>query len=297
MAGRTGYGGRVGVVERARQDASSAATRAGLTVRTLVGHAELDRARALWDLAWPSIEEGTQVTPNLLRAIEHSGGYVSGAYDGERIVGAALALVARHRTGDGWESYLHSHLAATLPGQADRGIGTALKLHQRAWALDNDLTTVVWTFDPLVRRNARLNLVKLGGTVHTYLPDFYGRMTDALNAGDASDRMLLRWDLASDRVARAVAGESAAPVAADLLAGGAVLGVALQDWGAPVSTGQTGAVTLVAVPEDIVVLRRTDPKQAAAWRVAVREALTPLLQVGGVVTGLTVEGDYVVEVP
>lgn len=283
--------------EQAWRDAETAAARGGLTVRALLEHDELDAAREVWDLAWPSAEEGTQVTPNLLRAIEHSGSYVAGAYDGDQMVGAALALVARTRTDAGWEHHLHSHLAATRPGQTDRGIGTALKVHQRAWALDHDLATVVWTFDPLVRRNARLNLVKLGGTVSSYLPDFYGQMTDALNVGDPSDRLLLRWDLASDRVARALSGEASSPSATDLLADGAALGLALENWGVPVATEQVAAVTLVAVPEDIMALRRTDPTEATAWRVAMRNALQPLLDAGALVTGLTVEGDYVVEVP
>ena len=47
-------------------------------------------------------------------------------------------------------------------------------------------------FDPLVRRNARLNLVRLGADVTDYLPDFYGAMDDAVNAGDRSDRLLAR---------------------------------------------------------------------------------------------------------
>jgi predicted GNAT superfamily acetyltransferase len=285
----------VGINEQAWRDAEAAAARGGLTVRNLVEHDELDAAREVWDLAWPSVEEGTQVTPNLLRAIEHSGGYVAGAYDDDQMVGAALAVVARTRTDGGWQHHLHSHLVAT--SRADRGVGTALKVHQRAWALDHDLPTVVWTFDPLVRRNARLNLVKLGGTVSSYLPDFYGQMTDALNVGDPSDRLLLTWDLASDRVARALSGQSSSPSATDLLDGGAALGLALENWGIPVATEQVSAITLVAVPEDIIELRRTDPTEATAWRVAMRNALQPLLGAGAVVTGLTVEGDYVVEVP
>lgn len=287
----------MGSNSQADRDAAAAASRAGVEVRSLHTHDELDAARAVWDRAWPSLLEGTQVTPNLLRALEHAGGYISGAYDGDRIVGSALAMLGRVREADGWHTHLHSHMAAAVPGYGDRGIGTALKVHQRAWALERDIDTIVWTFDPLVRRNARLNLVKLGTTAAEYLPDFYGDMPDEINHGDPSDRLLVRWDLASERVARAMAGGAVAPSATDLLAGGAVLGLALENWGVPVATGQTAAVTLVAVPEDIVELRHQDPAAATAWRVAVRDALLPLLEAGGVVTSLTVEGDYVVEVP
>ncbi len=57
---------------------------------------------------------------------------------------------------------MHSHMLAALPGPAARGVGYALKLAQRAQALDQGIHLVRWTFDPLVARNAWLNLGKLG---------------------------------------------------------------------------------------------------------------------------------------
>lgn len=281
--------------EQAHRSATEAADRSAVRIRTLSEHDDLDAARAVWDAAWSGGDHTTQVTPNLLQALVHGGAYVSGAYEGDHIVGAALGLVARRRTGAGWEVVLHSHLAATSPGQTDRGIGTALKLHQRAWALDGDIATVVWTFDPLVRRNARLNLVKLGAVAAAYLPDFYGPMTDALNAGDPSDRLLVEWDLATPRVVDAVCGQVSAASTAAMLAQGAVVALTRDDHGAPVLTGRSGATTLVAVPADIVALRRSAPAQASAWRAAVRRALVPAIAAGASVVGLTVEGDYVVE--
>ena len=76
-----------------------------------------------------------------------------------------------------------------------RGVGYALKLHQRAWALHEDVRTITWTSDPLIRRNAWFNLNKLGASVVEYLPEFYGAMRDGINAGDLTDRCLVRWDL------------------------------------------------------------------------------------------------------
>ena len=46
------------------------------------------------------------------------------------------------------------------------------------------MDTIVWTFDPLVRRNARLNLIKLGADVDGFEVDFYGNMDDGINSGD-----------------------------------------------------------------------------------------------------------------
>jgi predicted GNAT superfamily acetyltransferase len=275
--------------------ARAAAARAGVSVRALHSHEDLTGARGIWDLTWPSVAEGTQVTPNLLRAVEHSGGYVAGAFDEGRMVGAALALVGRHRGGGGWHDHLHSHMAAAVPGRSDRGIGTALKLHQRSWALEQDIATIEWTFDPLVRRNARLNLVKLGAVGVQYLPDFYGDMPDEVNHGDPSDRLLVRWELDSRRVDDAVDGRTATASREHLLAAGAVRGLAAGRNGVPAPTGESGRVTLVTAPGDIVALRRGDPEAASTWRLAVRVVLAPLVDAGAAVTGLTVEGDYVVE--
>ena len=57
------------------------------------------------------------------------------------------------------------------------------------------------------------------------------------------------------------------------------------------------AMVEVETPDDIVVLRRTDPAAAAEWRLRVRAELGGLLERGGVVTGFTREGSYVVHIP
>ena len=283
------------LLARAHDDAARAAARGRVEVRALHEHGELEAARAIWDAVWPTVPGATEITQNLLRAIEHAGGYVGGAYDGTRMVGSCLAIVGRSRGEHGWHTHLHSHVAAALPGFADRGIGTSLKLHQRAWALDQDIDRIVWTFDPLVRRNARLNLVKLGGVGVEYLVDFYGVMDDALNAGDESDRLLLQWDLASPRVAAALDGDAPARSRADWLADGATeLLVATEDGPRLREAGSD--VVLVAAPDDIVDVRRFDLPLAKVWRLQVRAALEPLVRAGGRVVGLTTDGSYVVEV-
>ena len=105
------------VVERATQDAARAAERGRVEVRALHEHRELEEARGIWDAVWPTVPGGTEITQNLLRAIEHAGGYVGGAYDGDRMVGSCLAIVGRSRGEHGWHTHLHSHVAAALPGE------------------------------------------------------------------------------------------------------------------------------------------------------------------------------------
>jgi hypothetical protein len=111
----------------------------------------------------------------------------------------------------GWSGgpHLHSHMLATLPDLQSRGVGFALKLAQRAAALDAGFDEVRWTYDPLLARNAWFNLMKLGASATAFLPEFYGRMTDLLNAGDRSDRFEVRWLLRSARAEDAAAGSPA----------------------------------------------------------------------------------------
>jgi predicted GNAT superfamily acetyltransferase len=154
-----------------------------------------------------------------------------------------------------------------------------------------------------------------------YLRNFYGAMDDAINGGTETDRMLVHWDLASDLAVEACAGRGqaasfaaerdrgarvalsagldGAPVAGPAVDGPALDGVALAGpaLGRVALDGPApgGARTvLVRVPADIEATRLSDPALAGAWRTALREALSPLLDGGGRVTGFDRSGWYVV---
>jgi predicted GNAT superfamily acetyltransferase len=162
-------------------------------------------------------------------------------------------------------------MAGVVEEYRNRRIGTAIKMHQRLWALRRGIDTIVWTFDPLVSRNARLNLVNLGVTVRGYEVDFYGEMTDSINAGDQSDRVFAWWELASER-AIAAARDELSPIH-------------------EIASNQV----VVATPEDIVALRVSDPERAREWRRQMRSDLRREFDSGLVIIGVTDNGDYVLE--
>jgi predicted GNAT superfamily acetyltransferase len=191
---------------------------------------------------------------------------------------------------------MHSHVAGVAESARGRNVGFALKLHQRAWAMQHGIRAVTWTFDPLVRRNAYFNLVKLGARPSEYLVDFYGDMDDAVNGGQGSDRLLVAWDLASPRVRQACAGDRVDPDPA--LLDRAMTALAETESGGPMAepARSLGAGTLlVQVPADIEALRRTDPALARDWRLAVRDVLGELMAGGADVTGFAKTRGYVVE--
>jgi predicted GNAT superfamily acetyltransferase len=248
-------------------------------------------ARAVFDEVWPG--EGTQVTSNLLRALVHAGGYCSVVLDDDdRVVGAALGFPSRDSSLPGGV-YLHSHMAAVVDGLRDRGIGAAIKQHQRAWAREQGIPVVSWTFDPLVRRNAHFNVNRLGVEVRAYHPDFYGVMTDAINAGDRTDRLVAWWVVDSERAHAAAQADLVIPDHDSMLQSARDL-IGL-DGGVPrlADPPAPGETVLVSLPDDVVSLRQADPALGLQWRLAVREALTTSFESGLRVSAVTSAGAYV----
>ncbi|MGW7077805.1 GNAT family N-acetyltransferase [Streptomyces sp. NPDC054866] len=265
--------------------AESAARTAGVSVCQLTELAHLKAVRNLYEGIWRPDGKTPPVTTELLRALTKAGSYVGGAFDGGELVGACVGFFAPPA-----DKALHSHIAGVAAGMRGRNVGYALKLHQRAWALQHQVTEISWTFDPLVRRNAYFNIGKLAAAPTEYLPDFYGRMNDGINGSDETDRLLVTWRLTAPEVALACAGQRPAP-----LTEGAVTGLDVSPHDGPVPGTLDGPTVLVAVPGDIEKLRATDPARAAAWRSALRDVLGGLLADGARITGFDRAGRYVVE--
>ena len=232
-----------------------------IQVRELDNLQDQDFGRNIFDITW-SMDAGTEITPNLLQAMVHSGSYLSGAFIDNKIVGAAFAFPA---TNGGL--HLHSHMTAVLPEFRDKGVGYALKIDQWNWAKKKNYSHLSWTFDPLVRRNAKLNIAKLGVDISAYHPNFYGDMPDALNAGDESDRLMVSWRTDID-----------APKARELI-----------------TKPETGDI-LIEIPEDIVAIRSKNQSESMKWRRQVREQFLAAFEKNGKVVGFSANNEYVVRV-
>jgi predicted GNAT superfamily acetyltransferase len=232
-----------------------------IDIRSLKSISDQEYARNIFDNTW-NMKSGTEITPNLLQAMVHSGAYLSGAFIDKKCVGAAFAFPA---TTEGF--HLHSHMTAVLDSYRDQGIGYALKIHQWQWAKKNNYKEITWTFDPLVARNAKLNLIKLGVDISAYYPKFYGDMPDVLNAGDESDRVMASWKVVGDQsVPRSVILNSS-----DL-------------------------DILIKIPEDIVAIRSKDKSENLRWRHKVREEFMWAFEKGGKVVGFSANNEYVVRI-
>jgi predicted GNAT superfamily acetyltransferase len=275
-------------LDHAVHAASTAARGAGVSVRELADLTELNQVVDLFATIWGRAAN-PPVTIELLRAFTKAGNYVAGAFEADRLIGACVGFF---HAPDG--DALHSHIAGVSPAATGSGIGFALKLHQRAWALSRGVSEIAWTFDPLVARNAYFNLVKLAARPTEYLTNFYGPMVDAINGDQDSDRLLVSWRLRDPAVALASTEGGAGALAADELAAGAVPALTIGEDGGPVPGPLDGATSLVAIPRDIEAVRAADPDMARRWRVAVRDALTGLIGRGGRIDGFDRAGWYIV---
>jgi predicted GNAT superfamily acetyltransferase len=234
---------------------------------------------------WRADDPAHLISADLVRAFAHSGNYVTGAYLEGQLAGASIAFFGA--------DHLHSHITGVDPATQGRGVGFALKQHQRWWALSRGIDEIRWTFDPLVRRNAYFNIQKLGAAAAAYLPEFYGPLIDGINAGDESDRLYMIWDLASPRAVAASYGSTA-----ELATAAAAASVLLDRVGdRPANTGRQpdGTSALVAVPPNIDALRQRDPALANAWRRALRATLTGALADGYRIVGMRRDGYYLLE--
>ncbi|MFA5774576.1 MAG: hypothetical protein WC864_04255 [Ilumatobacteraceae bacterium] len=228
---------------------------AEIEVEQVVTAAQTAEASALFDEVW---EIPSMVPHEVIVASLHSGGYCSIARIDGHVVGASFAMASNSGT-------LHSHVTGVAKAHAGAGIGAILKNHQWFWAQSQGYKAIGWTFDPLVRRNAWFNLVKLGARVVSYHENFYGELTDSINAGDRSDRLYVKWEVTPT--------------------GGPPSGTSV--------VVQTGDV-VVPTPKDIESLRRENHQAAIDWRTGQRELLQLLLRPGALVRGFTGESEYVI---
>jgi predicted GNAT superfamily acetyltransferase len=267
------------LIDDARAYAAKAAEHSGVAIALLNDLEQMQRAASLLVDVWGAGSESSLIPAELLRALGHSGNYVAGAFLDRQLVGVSVGFLGQTNG----HAHLHSHISGVTRAMQHRSIGFALKLHQRAWSLQHGIDKVVWTFDPLVRRNAYFNLGKLGARVTEFHADFYGRMVDALNNGDESDRAVVEWDLASPSPRRdRAAGE---PILKD------------RGDGHPEITDVpfAGRRLTAWVPSDIVELRLHDPEAAALWRKALRSTFGRAVEEGYAATNMTRDGWYELE--
>jgi len=178
-------------------------------IRLLESPEEMALVEELQRAVWPGSE--TDVVPaHIFITAIHNGGLVIGAFIDGQLIGFVFGFPGLEFTPDGPRPKHCSHMMGIRPGKRDSGIGFALKRAQWQMVRKQGIDHITWTFDPLLSRNANLNIAKLGAVCSTYRRSEYGDMRDGLNAGLPSDRFQVDWWVNTRRVERRI-GSSLAP--------------------------------------------------------------------------------------
>ncbi len=237
------------LVRDAEISAALAAGAADVTIDTIDAVADLQDLRELMTQIW-----GPEIVPprNLLRGMAMAGSGIALARRAGEAVGFSIGLL-------GWTggAHFHSHQVGVLAAERGGGVGYAMKLAQRSQCLAHGVTEMRWTFDPLLASNAAFNLVRLGATITTFIPDCYGARTDAFNTGDVTDRVKVSWRLDRPVGAPALSPDVAAAPLIELVDDG--------PWVArSVALARPGA--FIPLPDGYHSLRSEHPAVAASWR-------------------------------
>lgn len=217
----------------------------------------------------------------------HNGGVLLGAYDGPNLVGFVYGYLGM----SGTKLYLFSQRMGVLPKYQSMGIGMRLKLAQRDQMLRQGIDLIVWTYDPLLGKNASLNIEKLGGIVRHYARDIYGTVNNPLQVGLSTDRFLLEWELMSDRVRQRIRSRDRRPLAKDWIDTQVHQFVNYVAWEGnlprPMASDleMDDKVLLIQIPPDLDMIKKMDLSLARGWRESTRSIFETYFRQGYVCTG------------
>jgi predicted GNAT superfamily acetyltransferase len=264
-----------------------------IEIRALTEPDELRQVEALQRAIWDAPD--AVIYTHMLLSFARNGGHVLGALEGERVVGALISYL-------GVESIeadrpamanlkLVSQRMAVLPGYRDGGLGYRLKVAQRQFALRQGIRLVTWTFDPLLARNAHLNIRKLGAVALAYWRDYYGSDDSPMVKAGSSDRLFVEWWVTHNRVEQRISGNRPPLTLGQYLDGNTVIinPTLLPDDGALPRPAEDilapqNALALVEIPSDYEGLLAQNEGLARQWRTHARAVLENSLLAGYAIT-------------
>ena len=251
---------------------------------------EMSTVEDLQRIVWQGSE--TDVVPaHMFITAVHNGGLVIGAFADDQIIGFVFGFPGLESTPDGPRPKHCSHMMGIHPDHRDSGVGFALKRAQWQMVRHQGLDHITWTYDPLLSRNAYLNVAKLGAVCNTYRRSEYGEMRDGLNAGLPSDRFQVDWWINTRRVDRRLGKRPRKPLKLENFSKAELQPLYLlhpetTGWPRPPEhfSPLEGHLTLAEIPSDFSALKDADFSLARDWRFFSREVFETAFAAGYIVT-------------
>ena len=261
-------------------------------IKLLESPEDMIRVEALQREVWPGSE--TDIVPaHIFVTAVHNGGLVIGAFVDDQLIGFVFGFPGLESTPDGPRPKHCSHMMGIHPEHRDSGVGFALKRAQWQMVRHQGLDHITWTYDPLLSRNAYLNIAKLGAVCNAYRRSEYGDMRDGLNAGLPSDRFQVDWWVHTRRVERRLSKRPRRPLKLDHFSKAELqplysLHTSQQadSWPRPPEhfPPLDGHLALAEIPSDFTSLKDADFSLARDWRFFSREVFETAFAAGYIVT-------------
>jgi predicted GNAT superfamily acetyltransferase len=257
--------------------------KSAVTIRELLGIEELRQVETVERSVWGSSE--LDMLPLAFTVASREAGAIwLGAFDGATLAGFAFGFFGV----DHARLSFHSHMLAVLEPYRTLNLGYKLKLAQRERVLalrpsGVRVEEITWTFDPLQSRNAHLNFAKLGVISDQYKANFYGPETSSVLHRNGTDRLWVRWPIASRRVHDRAQGKRNRTEVLDALSNVQPL-VRFNGDGRPSRGALPEALArqriVIEIPGDILEIENKTPEVARQWRQETRWAFTEALRAG-----------------
>lgn len=264
----------------------------GVEIRPLVTVEELDAVVELQKRT--EGQEESAIHRRLLLSFVNNGGFVVGAVKDNQVIGYLIGYLGLENPQADRPAMANlkmvSQRMGVLPEYRDHGVGYALKLAQRRYAVEHGIRLITWTFDPLKSRNAHFNIRKLGAIAREYYRDFYHTQTGDKASAQSSDRLLVEWWVTNNRVEQRVNARRAGLTIEQYMNGNATLinPTRLSPSGMVLPADDyiqaRSNIALIEVPDRWEEINESIPSLADAWRAHTREMLEGVLNEGAALT-------------
>jgi len=248
-----------------------------LDIRLLKTTSEFEQAVNLQKVYWG--DDMSDIIPtHMLISIANYGGHILGAYVESALVGILVGFIGADfkKTPNASQSMLiMSKRMVVLPQYRGRKIGEKLKLAQAEFARQHDIKLVTWTFDPVLSRNAYLNIHKLRAVIQTYKDDYFGK--DAVNPTMRADRIVANLWVNHPRLNIETLPDARNAQIINQTNHDAMM--------KPLAIHQPSEeIHRFEIPPEFVPIDRIDPSLGKQWRNHIREGFHTMLDNGYVAT-------------
>jgi predicted GNAT superfamily acetyltransferase len=238
-----------------------------VAVRDLIKYDEFLQVREVQQQIW-GFTQSEGLYPPMLKTAAENGGTIIGAFDGGKLIGFLFGFVGLHTDR---HLKLCSQTMGILPEYRNKGVAATLKWAQRERVLANEIDLITWTYDPLEAPNARLNLHTLGGVAHVYKQNIYGENFGALGKGLPTDRFLVEWWIATERVQQRHDRAAVDPIGVDSPIVNACSGGTGDRHITSIDLNLDAPIVRVEIPNDLQAIKQSNMALAQDWRLKTRE--------------------------